>query len=304
MSREALDRAITLKALAQAEETPIFKRTAYDADTPGTVATNGNPTLSDPFAANDMIWDNGGDDTISSGGGSDWMIAGEGRDSYDGGSGFDIVAYVMADTAVRADLSDVNATSAFRETSSTSFAFGDRFQNVEGFVGSRFGDTLRGFFDKSSYLNGYDGSDTLTGGREADIIKGGKGDDIINAANGNGDQLFGGAGIDTIKVGRDSVVSGGADADEFFFDIGLYLRPNNQGPGVINGTPSPLGEVVITDLNIDGAQDTIRLRGISADDTHISRDGGDILIRFDGVDGAIRVEDATALEVVNAMLFG
>lgn len=306
MSREALDRAATLKALVQADEIPGQVNFVYATDANNTIVRPAfNLDASNPAGMNDMIWDNGGNDIVRAGAGDDWMIAGRGRDSYNGQSGFDVVAYVRADTAVRADLADTNANSAFRETNSQSFAFGDRFQDVEGLVGSRFGDTLRGHFENGSYLNGYDGNDTLTGGRGADVIKGGKDNDTVNAIQGNGDELFGGSGNDTITAGRNSVISGGANSDRFIFDISLYVRPENDDPGAINGTPNAMGEIVITDWNVGGAQDRIRFLGLEDEfSMHIEQDGADRVITFDGVDGEIRLLDTTVQEMLRSISIG
>ena len=294
MSREALDRAITFKALAQAEEYPAVSNQIYDTDASNTITQVLRDSPFGPSAAyNDMIWDNGGNDVINSGAGADWLIAGRGRDAYDGGIGFDMLAYVRADTAVKIDMSNTDGSSFFRETNSSSFAFGDTMRNIEGVVGSRFDDTIRGLNDgRSSYINGFDGDDRITGGRGADVLKGGKGDDIINLSSGGGDHVFGGEGDDGFTMGGDAEVSGGIGSDQFVFLMPAFI-----------GSPGgrAMGEIVITDFDVGGDQDELAFQGISVNQLHMAVDGDDIVLTVDGVDGSIRLLDTEFVDIAGAI---
>jgi len=290
MSREALDRAATIKALIQAEEDPEFANTVYDADSSNTIiqVQRESPFGPSPALA-DMIWDNGGNDTISSGASNDWLIAGRGADAYDGGSGFDMLAYVRANTAVRVDMSNADGTSFFRETNSDSFAFGDTMKNIEGVVGSRFDDTIRGLNGgRSSYINGFDGNDAITGGSGADVLKGGKGDDRINLSGGGGDRVFGGEGDDGFTMGGDAEVSGGLGNDDFVFLMPGFI-------GSLGGRP--MGEIVITDFDIGGDGDELIFQGISVNQLHMAVDGDDIVLTVDGAEGSIRLLDTEFVDI-------
>lgn len=295
MFSEVLDRVGTARDLIKAGENPAVHNSFYDGDAGNTIVMEQRPYFDhdrQPVYIRNMVWDNGGNDIVSTGPGDDWMIAGSGADSYDGGADFDIVAYLRAGTAVKVDLADTNGTSAFRETNASSFAFGDRFEDVEGLVGSKFGDTLRGHFDEGSYINGFDGNDSITGGRGVDTLKGGNGGDSINAIGGHGDQVFGGAGADRITVGSDSTISGGLGSDLFIFNFGRYLGAGGEA----------LGELVITDWNVGGEGDSLQIRGLTtASGLHIEQDGADLTITFDGVGGEIRFLDTSAQELLQSI---
>ncbi len=140
-----------------------------------------------------------GADTLQSGAASDTLNGGAGADVLQGGTGLDFASYQGALAMVVANLGN--------STGNRGDAAGDRYEGIEGLIGSGFGDALIGRA-AADQLYGEDGDDTLTGGSGAD-------------------GLFGGAGVDwadysTAKAGvradlsQPNLSTGDARGDRFF----------------------------------------------------------------------------------------
>ena len=134
----------------------------------------------------DQLYGGIGNDTLFGGDGNDSLVGGAGADTLDGGAGYDFARYDYAASGVVADLS--------RGIGSGGEAAGDTYVNIEGLVGSTYGDTLIAGTTGST-LYGLAGDDQLYGGAGEDILLGGDGND--NLVGGAGaDVLDGGAGFD------------------------------------------------------------------------------------------------------------
>ena len=80
--------------------------------------------------------------------------------------------------------------------------------------GTKGNDVLIGDVDEPQELNGGDGDDCLIGGNEGDVLNGGWGDDYLNGGAGN-DTLNGGWGEDELFGGPgDDILLGGNDSDD------------------------------------------------------------------------------------------
>ncbi|WP_298199282.1 FG-GAP-like repeat-containing protein [Novosphingobium sp.] len=119
---------------------------------------------------NDLLIGLGGNDTLLGGEGRDTLIGGAGADLIDGGGDIDMVSYANS-AAVTAYLDGVTAGTG-------GDAQGETLLNVEGVIGSDFGDSLVGSVRSDSLYGGL-GNDTLAGGGGGDLIDGGDGIDVV-----------------------------------------------------------------------------------------------------------------------------
>ena len=78
----------------------------------------------------------GGDDRLVGRGGDDFLAGGAGADRIDGGDGLDFAGYWESDVGLTVDLLD--------PAENTGEAQGDSYASVEGLLGTRFDDVLRG----------------------------------------------------------------------------------------------------------------------------------------------------------------
>jgi Ca2+-binding RTX toxin-like protein len=115
--------------------------------------------------------------------GNDTFVWSQGADTIDGGAGTDRVDYSIAPEAVRVDLRDPSGAA------NAMAAEGDILRNIEGIIGTRYADVIRGD----------DSANTLVGGVGDDTINGGGGADWIMPGSGRG-QITGGAGTDMLAL--------------------------------------------------------------------------------------------------------
>lgn len=159
-------------------------------------AFEGNDAI-DGGAGGDQLYGYGGNDVIADGSGSDQVYGDAGNDTivaagdsdsdqYNGGSGFDVVDFSAATSALDIDLGDHQVRGAGK----------DKVFEIEGVIGSAYGDEIEGD-DGVNTIDGGAGNDTIVSGRGADI-------------------LTGGAGADTFCFERNDVVSG---RNTYGFDI-------------------------------------------------------------------------------------
>lgn len=164
------------------------------------------------MAGNDVLIAAGGADTLQGGDGNDVLRGGQGADLLDGGQGYDNADYRTAATGVSIDLAV--------PSSNTGEARGDIYLSIEGAIGSRHDDYIRG--DASSNrINGWAGNDRIEGRAGNDTILGAGGNDTIEGGQGD-DMLFGGNGADRIEgnAGRDRLFGNGG-SDTFVFAPGM-----------------------------------------------------------------------------------
>lgn len=238
----------------------------------------GNYDLSDVLGTKmgDVISGGAGNDTILGHGGRDTLQGGAGDDLFstvdhttaaaalgdhaqiDGGSGANTVSYANAPFAVTVDLSDPAHSQ-------------DTLVNIQGVVGSAFGDLL----------SGSAGDDTLSTGGGPDTVKGGAGDDVL-IATGDGfptgadsaaphNVLFGGDGDDLVRGDTGfNQINGNAGNDTI---IGKSLTGDwllgGQGSDVIDATTALGHNIVNGNLGNDtvtGGRNGDTLRGGQGDD--------------------------------------
>ncbi len=169
-------------------------------------------------------------------GGIDVMRGGAGNDTMVGGSGTDFVDFSDASNGVFVSLFSGEATGNGYDT----------FSNVEGVIGSSFGDSLNGNNGDNIFYGGggadviyaYDGNDVIMDGAGADTVFGGVGNDtIVAGADGNVDVYNGGSGFDVVDY---SGMSGAISVD--------FISGGVQGSGARDQLTS-IEQVVGTSFN-------------------------------------------------------
>ena len=185
----------------------------------GAPGDNFAPRLTDDVKGNDIFVGGGGFDEFIGEGGDDIFVGSDAQDKMDGMGGFDWVTYKNDQYGVTVDLTlaalaqphgnTPNAnTGAFNPVGASPNSILDRFAEVEGLSGSRFGDILKGddiaiggliahgALADSTLTNieliaglrdvlvpgatSFFGGDIILGGGGSDIIEGRRGDDLID----------------------------------------------------------------------------------------------------------------------------
>lgn len=177
--------------------------------------------MGDDFVAGDA-----GGDEITGGDGADALNGDRGPDEIGGGPGTPdgepIVAYSCGITDDSAGI-DAN-------TEGNQFLTGG--DGNDRLTAGRDNDLLQGGAGRND-LTGNGGDDCLElGGDANERVSGGDGDDIIQANDGNGDNVFCGAGIDTVRADEEDRVA--SDCED-------VLRESPQAAGA-----TPEAEVTIT----------------------------------------------------------
>jgi Ca2+-binding RTX toxin-like protein len=217
------------------------------------------PLLRQGTALADTLFGTAGDDFLNGMAGNDTLTASAGKDHFDGGSGTDAVSYAAL-AAAGIDLTD--------PTRNWGSATGHSFVAVERFVGSAFGDEIRGD-GAANDLSGGDGNDTLDGGGGDDTISGGRDDDDLSGQAGN-DIIDAGAGDDLVNAGdgNDSVdLADGDDTASGAAGDDLILGGN--GDDLISGSDG--------NDSIDGGSGHDLLAGGGGNDTLLGGTGNDTL---------------------------
>ena len=190
-----------------------------------------------------------GADALNGGAGADTLNGGSGNDTLDGGADFDTVTYLgTAGAGVTVNLATGTATGGDGA---------DVLRNIEGVVGSAYGDTLTGDAN----------ANVIDGGGGADTMRGGAGDDRISATGTPGQ----GGGAPDILKGQGIANQSVSNAVNLDFGFDLLARPD-----VANATTIPHVTVAATSAGATewyfvnasaGSTITIDIDGASFDST-------------------------------------
>ncbi|WP_406736559.1 Hint domain-containing protein [Thioclava sp. GXIMD4215] len=241
-------------------------------------------------AGNDTLLGDEGNDTIHGGDGADAITGGSGNDSLDGGADADVFFFgdgwgidtVLGGgtTTTGSDNDILNfyslghgvtiTSSDFEDGSATDGTSSLTYDNIEGYVGSNYADSLDGALDGSGfYANMEAGDDTVQAGAGDDTLFGGDGNDSIDAGAGN-DYVDGGAGNDTLRGGAgNDTLWGGTGQNQLYGDAGddlFDLRATDGASSIYGGADF----------------DTVSLSGGAAEVSWTSDPNGVGTISYDG----------------------
>ncbi len=235
--------------------------------------------------SNDRIVANGGADIINGGTGEDDIDAGEGddfidggddADDIDGGEGFDTVTYELSNVAVRADLAS--------RLGQGGWAAGDVLTDIEGLIGTEFGDDLYGGL-ADNRIEGRGGNDLIDGREGVDTLLGEMGDDTL-IGGAEGDTLDGGEGSDTADYSTSvegvtvSLIGGTASGGDATGDTLISIEN-------LTGTDQADDLTGTDEANIlRGGREGDILRGLGGDDFLSGGRGADDLQGGEGIDTA------------------
>ena len=207
----------------------------------------------------DIIYGNGGNDTLNAGNGNDILVGSKGDDSLDGGygndtyvwnlgDGFDTISdYQSSSTEGLEDKIKFGEGITFEDLSFENsgnnliiYVNGDKTQGLQlnnYFYGSNYTIEILEFADGSTVnltqigltFQQQDNSETITGTAYDDVIYANGGNDTVNAGSGN-DAIYGGIGNDTLngQGGNDTFVGGkgndsldgGSGDDTYIYNLG------------------------------------------------------------------------------------
>jgi Ca2+-binding RTX toxin-like protein len=231
------------------------------------------------FNANDRLGGDTGDDILFGGAGNDVLSGGAGNDALYGGlfqgdanSGFDTADFFESAASVKIDLA--GWWNGARWVHAQGSAIGeDFFYDIDGAIGSNFGDEIAGSTGQNKLwgglgadsIEGRGGNDTLYGGGGNDRLDGGTENNTFHGGAGN-DLLIGGAGLDLASY---------ADATAGVTVIGMASATGDAS----------VGSDVLS--SIDGFEGTSFADSVSAtsgSETFYGGDGNDRLDAAAGID--------------------
>ncbi|MEM5432293.1 VCBS domain-containing protein, partial [Cupriavidus oxalaticus] len=210
-----------------------------------------NDTLTGAAIA-DVFIGGAGTDTLNGGAGDDVLRGAGGNDTIDGGAGIDLLDFSDAGALLTFTLTQSNVATPFNTGSGAGLGT-DTYKNMEGVIGSRFGDTLTGSV----------GSDIIRAGGGNDIIDGGAGLDMLDFTDAKGSVAFTltqGSGVTVADLGAAS---------------GLGVDSYRNMEGVIGSAFND---------TITGSGDGDVLRGGAGNDQLAGGGGNDLLVGGAGAD--------------------
>lgn len=248
----------------------------------------GHDSISSPNGMNTLAGGEGDDtltggifnDTLAGDEGNDLLNGGpggsDGGDDIGGGDGFDQVTYAAAVASVIINLTDPSANAGGAE-------FDTVRGDVEGVIGSAFGDFLQGNSSNNN-LVGNAGNDTLIGGFGDDTLAPGAGADSVNGGDGFDIATYSdAAGAVRVALWNPASNTGEAAGDTINFQIevveGSAFADNLQGN--------------TSDNNLRGGAGNDLILGGFGSDTLLGGSGGDDFGGGDGFD-VVSYADATA----------
>jgi Ca2+-binding RTX toxin-like protein len=245
-------------------------------------------------ALDNVLYGNGGADTLSGGDGNDTLFDGGGSAKLIGGTGDDLYLVYNANTQI------VEQADEGIDTVQTAvdYALGANVENLTVVddasvtaIGNDLGNILTAN-NAGDLLDGQDGDDELDGGDGDDTLIGGAGDDSLYGSLG-ANLLEGGLGDDSYLIdsaGGNTIVENageGTDTVYAFIDytLGANLEDLTLLAGAARGTGNELDNTLVGDElanELSGEDGNDVLLGAEGDDTLLGGNGND---RLDGGSG-------------------
>jgi Ca2+-binding RTX toxin-like protein len=196
----------------------------------GVIGSNavGSGDILNGSSSGDVIYGMAGNDTLNGNTGDDTLRGGAGNDTIDGGIGIDLLDFSDATGAVTFTLNQGTNGGGNWSTGAIAGTGTDGYKNMEGIIGSAFGDTLTGSAGNDVIVGGA-GADTLDGNGGSDTFKF-RGSDAssVDTINGFSSAATGAGGdvldIGDLLIGSPSVTTG---------NIGDYLEIRESGGNTI-----------------------------------------------------------------------
>lgn len=271
---------------------PVVSET-LDADPAGGRLV-GDPALNTRIngsAADDVLVDLGGDNSILAGGGLNRVTTGAGDDEISGGDARDVVKSGAGDDFV------------------ATFGGNDAILAGAGadVVDAGDGDDVIKPGEGDDYVDAGPGNDRVLAGGGDDTVLGGEGDDVILPGRGN-DYLLGGAGNDVIRGFRgDEILLGGEGDDTLLGGLEDDTLEGGAGNDRLGGGPGrdafifrdgDFGDDRIVDFRIGSDVLDFRGSGLSFAAFTLTQSGGNAVVSIDGASGTLVLGgvDAAALE--------
>ncbi|WP_299936739.1 Hint domain-containing protein [uncultured Pelagimonas sp.] len=211
---------------------------------------------------NDTVLSGVGDDSIEAEEGDDSVVAGDGDDTVRGGDGADTVLGGDGDDSVRGNDGD------------DSLIGGEGSDSLYGEVGEDYVEGGAG----DDTLEGNEGQDTLIGGAGNDWMRGSYDNDALYGGEGD-DFLWGGFGDDTFHIennfGNDTVdAEGVAETDGDTLDLSavtdalrIDLSQANAEAGTVSDGTSTLNFDEVENIVLGSGTDTLVLKDLGGSDT-------------------------------------
>ena len=214
--------------------------------------TNGNDTMVAGYTdvngdqvdgtdgLNDLIFGNGGNDSINAGAGADTVYGGTGNDTIDGGAGQDSLHGDAGNDVISTGIDTVNDVAYGGLGDDTIYGGG----GIDALFGDEGNDTIIVGATGQALVYGGDGDDSITGSALMDQLIGDDGNDTIRGGGGNDlisgdagdDLLFGDAGDDEIAGGAgNDVLYGGTGSDTLYGGAGADVIYGGAGDVVVGG---------------------------------------------------------------------
>ena len=265
------------------ENADVIDTTFTDAD---------GDTVDGADGIDDVIDAKGGDDVINAGDGDDTIIGGAGADSIDGGDGVDFIDFSGSASRVKISLIGGNG--------SLGDAAGDTYSNIEGVIGTAFGDVFDGLNKQGSTIFAGDGNDTFItrGGNVAFYGEGGNDLFRVDEGRSHDNAIFdGGEGID--KLVFYGTEKGQNFRDDVFTSIEIFNTDSSvyefnadqvadfqtvNGNGTLDIDLNGAAQIDLSAITFSGTSASTILRGSEADESFVGSAVDDTILAGAGAD--------------------